>query len=248
MPPMVLVTARAIAVDRPCPASRRSAGSRRSSRWPGPAWPLIAPLATLILPPCLTQVTELRSRPARSLPSTLTSVLPPVLTCVPPAAVAEAGRALVVRAAHQHSCGGGQSDHTRDNSIHRSFPSFVRRPDGVRRDAKSRSAGSLPIPNFVGRRQVRFAGDAVIHGRGTTGAAGAAAFPGWVGGFDRRRGDGPRRRCMPPTRPRRICRCGRGCPASPSPIWTPSSTSAARWSSISRCAAHCGRCGPRTCR
>src|ERR1700733_12150541 len=39
-------------------------------------------LATLIFPAALTQVTELRSSPARSCPSTLTSVLPLVLTCV----------------------------------------------------------------------------------------------------------------------------------------------------------------------
>src|SRR4051812_31587487 len=44
---------------------------------PRPCWPPTAPLATLILPPCLTQDTVLTSRPARSLPSTLTWVLPP---------------------------------------------------------------------------------------------------------------------------------------------------------------------------
>jgi hypothetical protein len=42
----------------------------------------------------------------------------------------------------------------------------------------------------------------------------------------------------------RTCRCGHGCPAAPSPIWTPSFISGAPWSSTSRCAARCGWCAP----
>src|SRR5262245_8047286 len=47
---------------------------------PRPCWPPTAPLATVILPPCFTQVTDFRSSPARSEPPTFTAVLPPVLT------------------------------------------------------------------------------------------------------------------------------------------------------------------------
>src|SRR6478735_4065645 len=47
---------------------------------PRPCWPPTAPLAMLIVSPCLTHVTEFRSRPCRSLPSTLTDVFPPDAT------------------------------------------------------------------------------------------------------------------------------------------------------------------------
>src|SRR5690242_16008862 len=58
---------------------------------PRPCWPPTAPLATVILPPCLTQVTDCRSSPARSAPSTLTAVLPPVLTLAVVVLLAAAG-------------------------------------------------------------------------------------------------------------------------------------------------------------
>src|ERR1700730_16721103 len=92
---MVLVTARALpSTDMPSESTVGGFASLITTA--RPAWPLTAPLATLILPPCLTQVTVLTFRPARSLPSTLTSVLPPVLTCeAGPAAVAGADPPLL---------------------------------------------------------------------------------------------------------------------------------------------------------
>src|SRR5262245_14327259 len=117
-----------------------------------PAWPLIAPLATLILPPCLTQVTEFRSRPDRSLPSTLTSVLPPVLTCAPPAAVAEAGPLLLSEQPTSTAAAAASPTTPTTTrfialSLRRTSPRW--RPSW----AQSRSGASLPIPNFVGPRR-----------------------------------------------------------------------------------------------
>ena len=91
------------------------------------------------------------SRPARSLPSTLTSVFRPVLTCEPPAPVARGRcpcrpnsppaqrRPRPVRP-HPRQL---DSSHL---SLRRTSPRW--RPSW----AKSRSAGPLPIPTFVGDR------------------------------------------------------------------------------------------------
>src|SRR5437763_11935329 len=99
---MVLVTARALpSTDMPSESTVGGLASVITTA--RPAWPLTAPLATLILPPCFTQVTDFMSRPERSLPSTLTSVLPPVLTCEPPAAVATAGPLLSSERSEEHT-------------------------------------------------------------------------------------------------------------------------------------------------
>src|SRR3954462_8491699 len=91
---MLLVTARALP-STVMPSDSTVGGFASLITTARPAWPLTAALATLILPPCLTQVTDFRSRTERSLPSTLTSGLPPVLTCEPPAAGAEAAPLLL---------------------------------------------------------------------------------------------------------------------------------------------------------
>src|SRR6202040_25230 len=189
---MVLVTARALpSTDMPSESTVGGFASLITTA--RPAWPLTAPLATLILPPSLTQVTELRSRPARSLPSTLTSVLPPVLTCeAGPAAGAGPGPPLLSE----------QPTSTAAPAISVIAPATTRFID---LSLRSNVAPMAPVvwqvksgriatdPKLCRDPQVRFAGDAVIHGCRTTGAAGAAAFPGWASGFDRRRGGRSRR-------------------------------------------------------
>src|SRR5690348_13007498 len=91
---MVLVTASALP-STVMPSESTVGGFASLITTARPACPLMAALATLILPPCLTHVTDFRSRPDRSLPSTWTSVLPPELTCEPPPAVDEAGPLLL---------------------------------------------------------------------------------------------------------------------------------------------------------
>ena len=69
------------------------------------------------------------------------------------------------------------------------IPSFVRRPDGVVVERSQDRAAVATDPKLCRTPQVRFAGDAVIHGRRTTGPAGATALPGGAhaSSIDRRR-------------------------------------------------------------
>src|SRR5258705_8662579 len=128
---MVLVTARALpSTDMPSESTVGGLASLITTA--RPAWPLTAPLATLILPPCLTQVTDFRSRPERSLPSTFTSVEPPVLTCEPPAAVAGADPPLSSEQPTS-TAAAAASPITPATTRFIDLPFVVRRPDGVRR-------------------------------------------------------------------------------------------------------------------
>src|SRR6476620_3461389 len=148
MPPMLLTASALPSTTMPSDSTDGVAASVITM--PRPCWPPMAPLATVILPACLTQVTELRSRPARSLPSTLTSVLPPVLACVSPADAVDAllSSEHPTRSAAPSSSPSAPAT-TRFIVL---IPSFVRRLDGGV-EMKSRRAGPLPIPNFVGRRR-----------------------------------------------------------------------------------------------
>src|ERR1700754_1330090 len=113
-----------------------------------PAWPLIAPLATLILPPCFTQVTDFMSRPERSLPSTLTSVEPPVLAVPPPGSdVLLLSEQPTMTAAAAASPTTPTTTRFIESSLLHTSPRW--RPSW----AQSRSRHWLPIPTFVGPRR-----------------------------------------------------------------------------------------------
>ena len=114
---------------------------------PRPCWPPIAPLATVILPACLTQVTEFTSRPSRSLPSTLTWVFPPVLT---PAVAVAAPLSFEHPTSTAAPAASAIAPATTRFIV--LIPSFVRRHDGGV-EQKSKRASALPIPNFVGCRR-----------------------------------------------------------------------------------------------
>src|SRR5690348_13621615 len=113
-----------------------------------PAWPLIAPLATLILPACLTQVTDFMSSPDRSLPSTFTSVLPPVLAVPPP------GSDVLLSSEQPTSTDAAAASPTTPTTtrfIESSLPHTSPRWRPLW--AQSSSGQSLPITNFVGPRR-----------------------------------------------------------------------------------------------